>query len=143
MPYWIGGTIESDEDLLVLTPEVARNKRGIDVRMQHEVTAINRAEKRVEVLNLDSGETSTQAYDKLVIDKRDGRILGAQLVGKAGVNKRIDIIATAITAGMTVDQLGLLDLSYSPPYSPVYDPVQVAANVAMKQVFGVKSQSQR
>jgi hypothetical protein len=44
---------------------------------------------------------------------------------------------------MTVDQLGLLDLSYSPPYSPVYDPVQVAANVAMKQVFGVKSQSQR
>lgn len=71
---------------------------------------------------------------KLVIDKRDGRILGAQLVGKAGVNKRIDIIATAITAGITVDQLGLLDLSYSPPYSPVYDPVQVAANVVMKQV---------
>ncbi len=45
MPYWIGGTLESDDDLLVLTPEVARNKRGIDVRMHHEVTAINRAEK--------------------------------------------------------------------------------------------------
>ncbi len=67
MPYWIGGTIESDEDLLVLTPEVARNKRGIDVRMRHEVTAINRAEKTVDVRNLDTGETARQAYNKLVI----------------------------------------------------------------------------
>jgi NADPH-dependent 2,4-dienoyl-CoA reductase/sulfur reductase-like enzyme len=66
---------------------------------------------------------------KLVIDRRNGKILGGQLVGKAGVNKRIDIVATAITAGLTVDQLGLLDLSYAPPYSPVYDPVQVCANV--------------
>ena len=94
------------------------------------------------------GSAAISAYDKahywpgaekikakLVIDKRDGRILGAQLVGKAGVNKRIDIVATAITAGLTVDQLALLDLSYAPPYSPVYDPVQVCAGVVMKQVM--------
>jgi NADPH-dependent 2,4-dienoyl-CoA reductase/sulfur reductase-like enzyme len=69
---------------------------------------------------------------KLIHDKRDGRILGGQLLGKAGVNKRIDIIATAISARMTVETLGMLDLSYAPPYSPTYDPVQVCANVAAR-----------
>jgi NADPH-dependent 2,4-dienoyl-CoA reductase/sulfur reductase-like enzyme len=69
---------------------------------------------------------------KLVFQKSSGRLLGGQLAGKAGVNKRIDIIAVAITARMTTDDLGMLDLSYAPPYSPVYDPVQVAANVAGK-----------
>lgn len=69
---------------------------------------------------------------KLVFQKSSGRLLGGQLSGIAGVNKRIDIIAVAITARMTTDDLGMLDLSYAPPYSPVYDPVQVAANVAGK-----------
>jgi NADPH-dependent 2,4-dienoyl-CoA reductase/sulfur reductase-like enzyme len=72
---------------------------------------------------------------KLVFDKREGRILGGQLVGKAGVNKRIDIVATAIAARMTVADLALLDLSYAPPYSPTYDPVQVCAGVAQKEVI--------
>ncbi|MEZ4866569.1 MAG: FAD-dependent oxidoreductase [Caldilineaceae bacterium] len=69
---------------------------------------------------------------KLVYTQESGRILGGQLVGKAGVNKRIDIIATALSVGMTVDTLGMLDLSYAPPYSPTYDPVQVCANVAAR-----------
>jgi NADPH-dependent 2,4-dienoyl-CoA reductase/sulfur reductase-like enzyme len=69
---------------------------------------------------------------KLVYTKTDGRILGGQLVGKAGVNKRIDIIAVALSARMTVETLGMLDLSYAPPYSPTYDPVQVCANVAAR-----------
>ncbi|MEZ4731195.1 MAG: FAD-dependent oxidoreductase [Caldilineaceae bacterium] len=71
---------------------------------------------------------------KLVYTKSDGRILGGQIVGKAGVNKRIDIIATALSARMTVETLGMLDLSYAPPYSPTYDPVQVCANVAARGV---------
>jgi NADPH-dependent 2,4-dienoyl-CoA reductase/sulfur reductase-like enzyme len=71
---------------------------------------------------------------KLVFDKRGGRVLGGQLVGKAGVNKRIDIIATAITARMTLEDIALLDLSYAPPYSPTYDPIQICANVAQKDV---------
>jgi len=58
--------------------------------------------------------------------------LGGQIVGKAGVNKRIDIIATALSARMTVETLGMLDLSYAPPYSSTYDPVQVCANVAAR-----------
>lgn len=69
---------------------------------------------------------------KLVYTKSDGRILGGQIVGKAGVNKRIDIIATALSARMTVETVGMLDLSYAPPYSPTYDPVQVCANVAAR-----------
>jgi NADPH-dependent 2,4-dienoyl-CoA reductase/sulfur reductase-like enzyme len=72
---------------------------------------------------------------KLVFDKRDGRALGGQLVGKAGVNKRIDIIATALHARMTVMNIGWLDLSYAPPYSPTWDPVQVCANVAAREIF--------
>ncbi|MCC9078255.1 FAD-dependent oxidoreductase [Litorilinea aerophila] len=71
---------------------------------------------------------------KLVFDRRDGRVLGGQLAGKAGVNKRIDIVATAITARMTVADVGMLDLSYAPPYSHPYDPVQICANVALRDV---------
>ena len=72
---------------------------------------------------------------KLVFDKRNGRVLGGQLVGKAGVNKRIDIIATAITARMTLEDVAMLDLSYAPPYSPTYDPIQICANVGQRQLL--------
>ena len=71
---------------------------------------------------------------KLVFDKRDGRLLGGQIVGTAGVNKRIDIVATALTARMTLHDVTMLDLSYAPPYSPVYDPILVAAGVGLKDV---------
>lgn len=74
---------------------------------------------------------------KLVFDKRGGRVIGGQLAGKAGVNKRIDIIATAITAQMTLEDVALLDLSYAPPYSPTYDPIQIAANVGQRDVLPV------
>ncbi|HXF61462.1 MAG TPA: FAD-dependent oxidoreductase [Caldilineaceae bacterium] len=73
---------------------------------------------------------------KLIFDRRNGRALGGQLVGKAGVNKRIDILAAAITARMTVMDIALLDLSYAPPYSPTYDPIQICASVAQREVTG-------
>jgi NADPH-dependent 2,4-dienoyl-CoA reductase/sulfur reductase-like enzyme len=63
-----------------------------------------------------------------------GRLLGAQMIGRAPVGKRIDVLATAITAGMTVDDVEALDLVYAPPLAPVYDPILVAATVARKQV---------
>jgi len=61
-------------------------------------------------------------------DTRDGRLLGAQLVGRRGteVAKRVDTYATAIWAGMTVEQLSELDLSYTPPLGSPWDAVQVA-----------------
>jgi NADPH-dependent 2,4-dienoyl-CoA reductase/sulfur reductase-like enzyme len=55
------------------------------------------------------------------------RLLGGQIVGFEGAAKRIDIVATAITAGLTAADLVGLDLSYAPPFSPVWDPVQLAA----------------
>jgi NADPH-dependent 2,4-dienoyl-CoA reductase/sulfur reductase-like enzyme len=67
---------------------------------------------------------------KVVADRRDGRIVGAQIVGAEGAAKRIDVIATAIWNRMPVDEVASLDLSYAPPFSPVWDPVLVAARKA-------------
>jgi NADPH-dependent 2,4-dienoyl-CoA reductase/sulfur reductase-like enzyme len=64
---------------------------------------------------------------KLVAERRSGRLLGGQLVGQEGAAKRIDVVATALHAGMTIEQVTALDLSYAPPFSPVWDPVLVAA----------------
>lgn len=71
---------------------------------------------------------------KMLAERRSGRLLGAQLVGAEGAAKRIDVVATALTAGMTVDQMTSLDLSYAPPFSPVWDPVLVAARKAADAV---------
>ena len=69
---------------------------------------------------------------KLVVEKASKRLLGAQMIGMSDVAKRLDVLATAITAGMTVEQIAMLDLTYAPPVAPVYDPIHVAANVANK-----------
>ncbi|MBW2520486.1 MAG: FAD-dependent oxidoreductase [Deltaproteobacteria bacterium] len=69
---------------------------------------------------------------KLLGEKNSGRLLGAQIVGMEGAAKRIDTIATALTARMTVKDLVDLDLSYAPPFSPVWDPVQIAARKLVK-----------
>jgi len=69
---------------------------------------------------------------KLVYQKGSQRLLGAQIVGKDGVAKRIDVIAAALRAGWTTRDLAELDLSYAPPFSSVWDPILVAANVANK-----------
>lgn len=67
---------------------------------------------------------------KLVADRASGRVLGAQIVGPQGVDKRIDVIATAIHGNMTVEDLEGLDLAYAPPYSSAKDPVITAGFVA-------------
>ena len=71
---------------------------------------------------------------KLIFNFINGRLFGAQLVGREGVAKRLDILATALQQKLTVKQLGELDLSYAPPFAPVWDPVLIAANQALKQV---------
>ena len=63
---------------------------------------------------------------KVVFERAGGRILGAQAVGASGVDKRIDVIAVAIRAGMDADGLADLDLAYAPPYSSAKDPVNMA-----------------
>ncbi len=62
-----------------------------------------------------------------LVHTRDGRLLGGQLAGREGAAKRVDVLATALHAGFTVEDLAALDLSYAPPFAPVYDPVLAAA----------------
>jgi NADPH-dependent 2,4-dienoyl-CoA reductase/sulfur reductase-like enzyme len=71
---------------------------------------------------------------KMVAEKVTGRLLGAQIIGGEGAAKRIDTVATALTARMTVTDVIDLDLSYAPPFSGVWDAVQVAARVAEQAV---------
>ncbi|SDK28712.1 FAD-dependent oxidoreductase [Streptomyces indicus] len=71
---------------------------------------------------------------KMLAERRTGRLLGLQIVGREGAGKRVDIAAVALTAGMTVDQMTALDLGYAPPFSPVWDPVLVAARKAVTAV---------
>ncbi|MEU2185184.1 FAD-dependent oxidoreductase, partial [Streptomyces thermolilacinus] len=71
---------------------------------------------------------------KMIAERRTGRLLGTQIVGREGAGKRVDIAAVALTAGMTVEQVAALDLGYAPPFSPVWDPVQVAARKAAAAV---------
>ena len=63
---------------------------------------------------------------KVLFEKETYRLLGAQIVGFEGVDKRIDVLATAIFAGLRADELMDLDLSYAPPYSSAKDPVNMA-----------------
>lgn len=67
---------------------------------------------------------------KTITHREDGRLLGAQVVGRAGVDKRIDVLATAIYARMRTEELADLDLAYAPPFSSARDPVGLAGLVA-------------
>lgn len=67
---------------------------------------------------------------KLIFSPDDGRLLGAQIVGIEGVDKRIDVLATAIRARMSVHDIESLELAYAPPFSSAKDPVVMAAFVA-------------
>lgn len=67
---------------------------------------------------------------KLLFGKADGKLLGAQIVGYDGVDKRIDVLSTAMRAGMTVFDLEKLELAYAPPYSSAKDPVNIAGYTA-------------
>jgi NADPH-dependent 2,4-dienoyl-CoA reductase/sulfur reductase-like enzyme len=70
----------------------------------------------------------------LLFDQTTGRLLGAQGLGGISVAGRINVLATAITAKMTVHDINELDLVYAPPVAPVYDPILIAASQAIKKV---------
>ncbi len=67
---------------------------------------------------------------KVIYDRKTLKLLGGQIVGFDGVDKRIDVLATAIGAGMSMDELADLDLAYAPPYSSAKDPVNMAGFMA-------------
>ena len=71
---------------------------------------------------------------KLLAERGSGRLLGAQIVGGQGSAKRVDVISTALSARMSVEDLINLDLGYAPPFSSVWDPVQIAARQLLPQL---------
>jgi NADPH-dependent 2,4-dienoyl-CoA reductase/sulfur reductase-like enzyme len=97
-------------------------------------------EKEAKSLNIPYETVSIKASDiagyypdsermtvKLVYQKQSHKLLGGQIIGGNGVDKRIDVLATALHHSMTMEQLLELDLAYAPPYNGVWDPIQQAA----------------
>lgn len=77
---------------------------------------------------------SENLFSMIIAEKGTGLVLGAQLAGPLDAVKRIDVYATAIYNGMTLDDVFNLDLAYAPPFAPVYDPVLLAARVGRKSI---------
>lgn len=107
------------------------------------------SEKAAMALGLDASSVSVHRYHhvsyypgaeemslKLVYERHTGRLLGAQAFGKEGVDKRIDVAATAIAGCLSVSDLAELDLAYAPPYGAANDPINMAAFVAMNAESG-------
>ncbi|MEW8970149.1 CoA-disulfide reductase [Mesobacillus jeotgali] len=98
------------------------------------------SETEANLLNIPYGSVTITATDiagyypddkkmklKLVYHKETHKVLGGQIIGENGVDKRIDVLSTAIFHSMTTDELLDLDLAYAPPYNGVWDPIQQAA----------------
>ncbi|MFM1757543.1 MAG: hypothetical protein RL193_120 [Actinomycetota bacterium] len=80
---------------------------------------------------------ATQFSLKLIFDPKSGEILGAQGVGRDGVDKRIDVIATALRAGITAPALADLELAYAPPFGSAKDPVNMLGYIAENIIAGI------
>ena len=113
------------------------------------VTGINETNARRSGLDVDTVILSPMSHAgyypggkvmtmKVVFEKETYRLLGAQIAGYDGVDKRIDVLATAIHAGMKAPQLKDLDLAYAPPYSSAKDPVNMAGFIIDNISRGLK-----
>lgn len=78
----------------------------------------------------------TEMVIKAIADKKTGRLLGVQIIGQDGVDKRIDVFATLITYKATVDELFHLDLAYAPPFSTTKDPVHYTGMILDNAING-------
>lgn len=101
------------------------------------------SEKEAERLNIPTASVTIRARDiagyypdakkmtvKLIYHKVTRKLLGGQIIGESGVDKRIDVLSTALFHNMSIDELLDLDLAYAPPYNGVWDPIQQAARKA-------------
>jgi NADPH-dependent 2,4-dienoyl-CoA reductase/sulfur reductase-like enzyme len=113
----------------------------------YEVARTGLLEKEIKKLGIDYStatiKTKTRAHYypgakditvKLLAEKNSGRLLGGQIIGEEDAAKRIDVLATALTHNLTLQNIIDLDLSYAPPFSLVWDPVQTAARKLIKNV---------
>lgn len=117
--------------------------------MDHTYAQTGLSEKAAKAAGIDYGTATVHRYHhvsyypgaeeislKIVYEKKSMRLLGAQAFGKEGVDKRVDVAATAIAGGMTVDGLAELDLAYAPPYGAANDPINMAAFAAQNAESG-------
>jgi NADPH-dependent 2,4-dienoyl-CoA reductase/sulfur reductase-like enzyme len=90
---------------------------------------------RIEALDRASYDPAARRiWVKLLAERDSRKLIGAQVVGYGDASKRIDVAATAITAGMRVDELAQLDLAYSPPYGTLWDPLLTAAQAVLRKM---------
>jgi len=78
--------------------------------------------------------TARKIWVKLIAERENRKLIGAQVVGYGDASKRIDVACTAITSGLTVDELGQMDLAYSPPYGNLWDPILIAAQALSRKM---------
>jgi rhodanese-related sulfurtransferase/thiol-disulfide isomerase/thioredoxin len=146
LPYYIAGEIDDRAKLIVMTPENFWARSRVHAHVNHEVLSINRAAKTIHVKAADGFSFFTSltrdnshahyypgakpVLIKVIAEEGTGRLLGAQVMGETGVDKRVDVLATAIAGKMSVFDLENLDLAYSPPFGSANDPVNVAGFVA-------------
>ena len=81
-------------------------------------------------------EGASPVHASFIADRKTGRILGAQMVGRDGEARRINAAAVALQAGMSLADFYECDLAYAPPFSPVWDPLLTAASILMKKIGG-------
>jgi NADPH-dependent 2,4-dienoyl-CoA reductase/sulfur reductase-like enzyme len=128
------GGIVGTAGFKVFELEVARTGLGLaEARAlgKDAVKTVSRHASRAH--SVPGGGTITTA---LVVERGSERLLGAQMAGPGAVAKRIDVFAAALHAGMGLEALEALDLSYAPPFAPPWDPILIAAGVARKELAG-------
>ena len=111
LPYYLGGVVESDEDLIMMFPEDFKNNHDIDVYTRHEVTAINRDRKTVTVKDLNTGEVYEEAYDKLVLSPGARPVLPKSIKGVDSANVfTIRNVTDISRLNATLDAAGMNDV---------------------------------
>ena len=125
-------------------PSVFRGSQGSSIMKFFDMTAastgINAKEARARGIDFDAAILSPASHAtyypgaaamvmKILYRKKDGRLLGGQIVGFEGVDKRIDVLAAAVRANMTAYDLTELELAYAPPYSSAKDPLNMAGYI--------------
>ncbi|WP_372712710.1 FAD-dependent oxidoreductase [Ilyobacter sp.] len=101
-------------------------ERGYDVEVIHNIKS-NQTEYF---------ETSREMVIKAVADRKSGKLLGVQILGENGVDKRIDVFVALMSTGATVDELFHLDLAYAPPFSTTKDPVMYTGMILENAIYG-------
>jgi NADPH-dependent 2,4-dienoyl-CoA reductase/sulfur reductase-like enzyme/rhodanese-related sulfurtransferase len=125
---------------IVRVGELALARTGLTFEEAQAYTKKQAQVTRVHAPSIDSFFPGSAPVSLMLVHhKKTGRLLGAEALGRHGVDKRIDVLATAILGGLDVKALGMLDLAYTPPFSAARDPVNVVGTVATGALSGAVS----